>query len=93
MTAVGAADRTHVTHAQTNHFIGKADMTLTPEALAPIAAQMLMPPEARIVLPTAVEVFAKEADTPITDMLAELTVNAPLRNYLAEICIQTHTAA
>ena len=68
-------------------------MTLTPEALAPIAAQMRMPPEALIVLPTAVEVFAKKADMPITEMLAELTVNTPLRDYLADICIQTHAAA
>jgi hypothetical protein len=30
---------------------------------------------------------------PITEMLAELAVNTPLRDYLAEICIQTHTAA
>ena len=68
-------------------------MALTPEALAPIAAQMRMPPEAHIVLPTAVEVFAKKADMPITEMLAELTVNTPLRDYLAEICIETHTGA
>ena len=68
-------------------------MTLTPEALAPIAAQMRMPPEALIVLPTAVEVFAKKAGMPITEMLAELAVNAPLRDYLAQICIETHTTA
>ena len=68
-------------------------MALTPEALAPIAAQMRMPLDALIVLPTAVEVFAKKADMPITEMLAELTVNTPLRNYLAQICIETHTAA
>ena len=68
-------------------------MTLTPEAIAPIAAQMRMPPEALTALPTAVEVFAQKADMPITEMLAELTVNIPLRDYLAEICIQTHTAA
>jgi hypothetical protein len=68
-------------------------MTLTPDALAPIAAQMRMPPEALTALPTAVEVFAQKADMPITEMLAELTVNTPLRDYLAEICIQTYTAA
>lgn len=68
-------------------------MTLTPDALAPIAAQMRLPPEALTALPTAIEVFAKKADMPITEMLAELTVNTPLRDYLAEICIQTHTAA
>ena len=68
-------------------------MTLTPDALAPIAAQMRMPSEALIVLPTAVEVFAQKADMPITEMLAELTVNTRLRDYLAQICIQTHTAA
>jgi hypothetical protein len=68
-------------------------MTLTPDALAPIAAQMRMPPEALTALPTAVEVFAQKADMPITEMLAELAVNTPLRDYLAEICIQTHTAA
>jgi len=68
-------------------------MALTPEALAPIAAQMRMPPEALIALPTAVEVFAQKADMPITEMLAELTVNTRLRDYLAQICIQTHTAA
>ena len=68
-------------------------MALTPEALAPIAAQMRIPPEALIALPTAVEVFAKKVDMPITEMLAELAVNTPLRDYLAEICIQTHTAA
>ena len=68
-------------------------MALTPEALAPIAAQMRMPPEALTALPTAVEVFAKKVDMPITQMLAELTVNTPLRDYLAQICIETHTAA
>jgi hypothetical protein len=68
-------------------------MTLIPEALAPIAAQMRMPPEALTALPTAVEVFARKADMPITEMLAELTVNTPLRDYLAEICIETHTGA
>ena len=68
-------------------------MALTPEALAPIAAQMRMPLDALIVLPTAVEVFAKKVDMPITEMLAELTVNTRLRDYLAQICIQTHTAA
>jgi len=68
-------------------------MTLTPEALAPIAARMRMPPEALTALPTAVEVFAEKANMPITEMLAELTVNTPLRDYLAEICIKTHTAA
>ncbi len=68
-------------------------MALTPEALAPIAAQMRMPQEALIALPTAVEVFAKKVDMPITEMLAELTVNTPLRDYLAQICIETHTAA
>ena len=68
-------------------------MTLTPDALAPIAAQMRMPPEALTALPTAVEVFAKKADMPITVMRAELTVNTPLRDYLAEICIETHTGA
>jgi hypothetical protein len=68
-------------------------MALTPDALAPIAAQMRMPPDALIVLPTAVEVFAKKAHMPITEMLAELTVNTPLRDYLAQICIKTHTAA
>jgi hypothetical protein len=52
-----------------------------------------MPPEALTALPTAVEVFAQKADMPITEMLAELAVNTPLRDYLAEICIQTHTAA
>ena len=39
------------------------------------------------------EVFAQKADMPITEMLAELAVNTALRDYLAEICIQTHTAA
>lgn len=68
-------------------------MALTPEALAPIAAQMRMPAEALIALPTAIEVFAKKANMPIEQMLAELEVNAPLRDYLAEICIETHTAA
>jgi hypothetical protein len=68
-------------------------MALTPEALAPIAAQMRMPAEALIALPTAIEVFAKKANMPIEQMLAELEENAPLRDYLAEICIETHTAA
>ena len=68
-------------------------MALTAEALAPIAAQMRMPAEALIALPTAIEVFAKKANMPIEQMLAELEVNAPLRDYLAEICIETHTAA
>ena len=68
-------------------------MALTAEALAPIAAQMRMPAEALIALPTAIEVFAKKANMPIEQMLAELEANAPLRDYLAEICIETHTAA
>ena len=68
-------------------------MALTAEALAPIAAQMRMPAEALIALPIAIEVFAKKANMPIEQMLAELEVNAPLRDYLAEICIETHTAA
>ena len=68
-------------------------MALTAEALAPIAAQMRMPAKALIALPTAIEVFAKKANMPIMEMLAELEANAPLRDYLAEICIETHTAA
>lgn len=68
-------------------------MALTVEALAPIAARMRMPAEALIALPTAIEVFAKKANMPIEQMLAELEANAPLRDYLAEICIETHTAA
>jgi hypothetical protein len=68
-------------------------MALTPEALAPIAATMRMPAEALIALPTAIEVFAKTANMPIAEMLTELEGNAPLRDYLAEVCIETHTTA
>jgi hypothetical protein len=68
-------------------------MALTPDTLAPIAAMMRMPAKALIALPTAIEVFAKKANMPIAAMLAELEANAPLREYLAEICIETHSAA
>jgi hypothetical protein len=68
-------------------------MSLTPETLAPIAAQMRMPAQAMRALPTAIEVFAQKAQMPIDQMLNELKSNAPLRDYLAEICIETHTAA
>ena len=68
-------------------------MALTPDTLAPIAATMRMPAEALIALPTAIEVFARKANMPIAEMLAELEANPPLRDYLAEICIKTHTAA
>lgn len=68
-------------------------MALTPDTLAPIAATLRMPAEALIALPTAIEVFASKAGMPIAEMLAELEVNAPLRDYLAEVCIEAHTAA
>lgn len=68
-------------------------MSLTAETLAPIAAQMRMPAQALRALPTAIEVFAQKAQMPVAQMLTELENNAPLRDYLAEICIETHTAA
>jgi hypothetical protein len=68
-------------------------MALTPETLAPIAANMRMPAAALIALPTAIEAFARKANMSIEQMLSELQHNAPLRDYLAEICIKTHTAA
>ena len=68
-------------------------MALTPETLAPIAANMRMPAAALIALPTAIEAFARKANMSIEQMLSELQQNAPLRDYLAEICIKTHTAA
>ena len=68
-------------------------MTLTPDTLAPIAAKMRMPTEALIALPVTIEVFAKKANMPIEQMLAELEANAALRDYLAEVCIETHTVA
>lgn len=68
-------------------------MALTPESLAPIAANMRMPAAALIALPTAIEAFARKANMGIEQMLIELQHNALLRDYLAEICTNTHTAA
>jgi hypothetical protein len=62
-------------------------MALSSYALAPIAAQMKMPVEALIALPTAVEAFARKAGMPEGQMVIELLQNAALRDYLAEICI------
>jgi len=54
---------------------------------------MRMPAEALIALPTAVEAFARKANMPEGRMVIELLENEPLREYLAEICIQTYGAA
>lgn len=62
-------------------------MALSSYALAPIAAQMRMPVEALVALPTAVEVFARKANMPEGQMIIELLQNAALRDYLAEICV------
>jgi len=68
-------------------------MALCSYSLAPIAAKMRMPAKALIALPTAVEAFARKANLPEGQMVIELLENEPLREYLAEICIQTYGAA
>jgi hypothetical protein len=68
-------------------------MALCSYSLAPIAAQMRIPAAALIALPTAVEAFARKANMPEGRMVIELLENEPLREYLAEICIQTYGAA
>lgn len=63
-------------------------MALSASALAPLAAQMRMPASALYALPTAVEVFARKTSMSVERMIHECLNNAPLREYLAEICIQ-----
>jgi hypothetical protein len=68
-------------------------MALPATALAPLAAQMRIPVAALVALPVAVEVFARKAGMAESRMLIELLDNAPLRDYLAQICIATHEVA
>jgi len=68
-------------------------MALSATALAPLAAQMRIPAAALVALPVAVEVFARKADMAEGRMLIELLDNAPLRDYLAQICIATYEVA
>ena len=68
-------------------------MALSASSLAPIAAQMRMPAAALVALPTVVEVFAKKTGMSVDRMVDELLHNADLRDYAAQICIETHGAA
>jgi hypothetical protein len=68
-------------------------MALSASALAPVAAQMRMPVAALVALPTVVEVFAKKTGMSVDRMVHELLSNEGLRDYAAQICIETHGAA
>ena len=68
-------------------------MALSASAIAPIAAQMRMPADALVALPTVVEVFAKKTGMSVDRMIHELLGNADLRDYAAQICIETYGAA
>jgi len=68
-------------------------MALSATALAPIAAQLRIPAEALVALPTAVEVFARKAGMPEGRMVIALLDNAALSDYLAEVCIATYKVA
>ena len=68
-------------------------MAVSSYALAPVAAQMRMPKEALVALPTVVEAFARKAGVPVGAMVIELLDNAALRDYAAKICIETYEVA
>lgn len=54
--------------------------------LVSLAALMGLDPLAAVALPAALDAFARKAGMSEAAMLAECEVNAPLRDYLAEIC-------
>jgi hypothetical protein len=73
--------------------LGGFPMALSATALAPIAAQLRIPAAALVALPVAVEAFARNAGMPEGRMVIELLKNAPLRDYLAQVCISTYEVA
>lgn len=68
-------------------------MALSALSLAPIAAQMRIPAIALIALPTVVEAFARKSGMAEGRMVIELLENAALRDYAAQICLETYEVA
>ena len=68
-------------------------MAVSSYALAPVAAMMRMPKEALVALPTVVEVFAKKAGMSEDRMVFEMISNAALRDYAAQVCVETYGVA
>lgn len=56
------------------------------ETLAALAAIMGLSPKNAVALPTVIEVAARKTGYSQPAMIAEASRNAPLRNYLAELC-------